>query len=207
MKIPSEHVERLERFIDRIKSETYPEPPSAVHVPIIEAMVPQTLEMTKLARGSRVLDVGCGQGQSMELFAKAGMEVIGVTLNDEDRDVCLSRGLDVRMMDQSFLDFEPGSFDMLWVRHCLEHSIFPYFTLEGFYRVLRPKGWLYVEVPAPGTSCKHETNQNHYSVLSREMWISLFERSGFASYAATEHKPVTKAGPDEYWAFLMIKQG
>jgi len=205
MKIPAHHIERLERFIDRVKSETYPEPPTPIHTPIIEAMVPQTLEMTKLAPGSRVLDVGCGQGQSMEMFAKAGMEVVGVTLNDQDRDVCLSRGLDVRMMDQSFLDFEPESFDLLWVRHCLEHSIFPYFTLEGFHRVLRPKGWLYVEVPAPGTSCKHETNKNHYSVLTKTMWASLFDRIGFESYAATEHKPVTQAGPDEYWAFLMKK--
>ena len=205
MKLTSEQVVQLEEFLERIKGQTYPEPPTEIHKPIIDAMVPQTVELTKLPAGSRVLDVGCGQGGAMELFKRAGMDVVGVTLNQEDRDVCARLGYDVRLMDQSFLDFPAESFDMLWVRHCLEHSIFPYFTLTGFARLLKPAGWLYVEVPAPDTSCHHETNKNHYSVLPKSMWESLFGRVGFVPFAGTAHTPVTRAGPDVYWAFLMKK--
>ncbi|MBA2706960.1 MAG: methyltransferase domain-containing protein [Gemmatimonadaceae bacterium] len=206
MKLLAEQVERLEQFLERIKSQTYPEPPSPVHGPIIEKMVPDTLKLLNLPAGARVLDVGCGQGVAMGMFRDAGLEVIGVTLNEEDRDVCARNGLDVRLMDQSFLDFEPESFDMLWVRHCLEHSIFPYFTLEGFARVLKKGGWLYVEVPAPDTSCKHQTNPNHYSVLGKSMWESLFGRAGFVSHAVASHTPQTGMGPDAYWTFLMRKK-
>ena len=40
-------------------------------------------------------------------------------------------------MDQSFLDFADDYFDFVWCRHCLEHSIFPYFTLQEIYRVIK----------------------------------------------------------------------
>src|SRR5687767_2161953 len=203
MNLTAEQVDRLEQFLDRIKSETYAEPPTPAHGATIEKMVPERSALAKLQPGSKILDVGCGQGVAMEMFKNAGMDVIGVTLNAEDRDVCVSRGLDVRLMDQSFLDFPDGSFDLLWVRHCLEHSIFPFFTLAGFHRVIKPGGWLYVEVPAPDTACEHQTNQNHYSVLGKSMWENLFARSGFASYATASHTPHTKAGPDVYWTFLM----
>jgi len=125
-----------------------------------------------------------------------------VTLNQTDVDVCRSLGYDVRYMDQSFLDFPDESFDVLWVRHCLEHSVFPYFTLSGFHRVLKPGGWLYVEVPAPDTSCAHQTNGNHYSVLGKSMLGSLIERSGFRIVDILDISFTVPAGPDTYWAYI-----
>lgn len=99
-------------------------------------------------------------------------------------------------MDQSFLDFPDGTFDVVWCRHCLEHSIFPYFTLSGFHRILRPGGWLYVEVPVPDTSCAHQTNRNHYSVLGKSMLGSLIERSGFRIVDVLDITFSVPAGPD-----------
>ena len=58
-----------------------------------------------------------------------------------------------------------------------------------------------MEVPAPGTCCKHETNPNHYSVLSKEMWLSLLQRTGYLTIRQMDFKFEVPAGPDVYYAF------
>jgi SAM-dependent methyltransferase len=67
----------------------------------------------------------------------------------------------------------------LFCRHSLEHSPFPYITLIEYNRVLKPRGVLYVEVPAPDCELAHEKNRNHFSIMGRQMWLSLLERTGF----------------------------
>jgi SAM-dependent methyltransferase len=202
MKLDSTHVARFEDFLATIASQTYPEPPSGGHDQISTQMVDLFWSKCGLPPNAKVLDVGCGQGVALKLFAAKGADAIGVTLNQTDVDVCRSLGYDVRCMDQSFLDFPDASFDVVWCRHCLEHSIYPYFTLSGFHRVLKPGGWLYVEVPAPDTASGHQTNRNHYSVLGKSMMASLIDRSGFRIAEVLDITFTVPAGPDTYWAFI-----
>jgi SAM-dependent methyltransferase len=202
MKLSDVQIQRLEAFLDRIKSQTYPEPRTRGHDDVTDRMMPQVLEWSKLGEGAKVLDVGCGQGVALERFRKVKMDAVGITLNDEDLRACHAAGYEARSMDQSFLEFDDGRFDLIWCRHTLEHSIFPYFTLSEFHRVLKPKGWLYVEVPAPDTPCHHETNKNHYSVLGKSLWENLIVRSGFDVEATSEIFLTVPAGKDTYWPFV-----
>ena len=153
----------------------------------------------------RVLDIGCGQGLALGLFRENGLSPVGITLNETDASVCREKGYDVLEMDQSFLEFGDQTFDFIWCRHCIEHSVFPYFTLQGFHRVLRAKGYLYLEVPAPDTKCGHQDNKNHYSVLGKSMWSSLLQRSGFSILDVIDIDFEVPAGPDTYWAFIQQK--
>jgi SAM-dependent methyltransferase len=194
--------ERLAGFLETAKADTYPEPPSGLHGSITRQMVERIGASPGLPPGARVLDVGCGQGVALQLFEQRGYRPVGITLNAEDASICRAQGFPVRQMDQSFLEFAEEEFDLVWCRHCLEHSIFPFFTLAEFRRVLKPGGWLYVEVPAPDTVCRHQTNRNHYSVLGRSMWIELLGRSGFELKDVIDIRFTLQAGPDLYWAFL-----
>jgi 2-polyprenyl-3-methyl-5-hydroxy-6-metoxy-1,4-benzoquinol methylase len=197
--------QKLEKFLTRIASETYPEPITPLHSQITQKMWNTVKADLPSLVGLEILDVGCGQGVSLEIFVAEGMKVTGITLNQTDVEICQAKGFNVLLMDQSFLDFPDQSFDMIWCRHCLEHSIFPFFTLSEFTRVLRPQGYLYVEVPAPNTSCHHENNPNHYSVLEKSMWQSLLLRSGFVIKNVYDINLSTMAGPDTYWAFTATK--
>ncbi len=205
MKLEPTHVARLEAFLEKIAGETYPETPSGLHDDITAHMLELTWSKCNIPAGAKVLDVGCGQGVALKHFVARGCDPVGVTLNAVDVAACRHQGYDVRPMDQSFLDFPDASFDLLWVRHCLEHSVFPYFTLNGFHRLLKPGGYLYVEVPAPDTSCAHQTNGNHYSVLGKSMWASLITRSGFRIIEQADVNFSVPAGPDTYWAFIQQK--
>jgi SAM-dependent methyltransferase len=202
MKLKRADIRKLEEFFDKIKDDTYPEPPMEPHISITDQMIDYLTEKY-LSPNRNVLDIGCGQGQALERFSSNGQTPVGINLNPVDLAACRQKGYRVLEMDQSFLDFPDGEFDLVWCRHCLEHSIFPYFTLYGFHRVLKPGGYLYVEVPAPDTSCQHQTNKNHYSVMGKSMWLDLMNRAGFALSEQLDINFTVPAGPDAYWAFIL----
>jgi SAM-dependent methyltransferase len=137
------------------------------------------------------------------MFQERGFFPIGVTLNDEDVDICKRKGFEVYHMDQSFLDFEDNRFDFIWNRHCIEHSIFPFYTLFEMKRVLKPGGYLYIEVPAADTAANHQTNPNHYSVLGKSMWIELIKRVGFDFREAFDLDFAVDVGPEKYHSFIV----
>ncbi|MFQ3679238.1 MAG: class I SAM-dependent methyltransferase [Pseudanabaenaceae cyanobacterium] len=202
MKLKATDVEKLERFLAKIAAETYPEPITSLHTKITANMIERVRQRYGLGDRLRVLDVGCGQGVALERFAALGWEAVGITLNPTDVAACRERGFAVHQMDQSFLDFADNDFDFVWCRYCLEHSIFPYFTLSELFRVLKSGGYLYVEVPAPDTSCQHQANRNHYSVLGQSMWVQLITRSGFVVRDMFDIGFQVPAGPDVYWAMV-----
>jgi SAM-dependent methyltransferase len=194
--------QRLDRFLDGLLGDLYAEPPGGPHLKITADMIRRLGEDGILRSGQRVLDVGCGQGLALPHFAELGAEAVGLTLGP-DFEVCRAQGFAVRSMDQSFLDFADAEFDFLWCRHVLEHSVFPLFTLTQYRRVLKPGGHAYVEVPAPETSRRHEDNPNHYSVLGKSMWQSLFQRAGFELAWVADFSFELPTGPDLYWGFLL----
>lgn len=194
---------RLAEFMQRIAADTYPEPRTQGHDHITESIAPEVAKF--LQPGDWVLDVGCGQGPALEWFHKHGFEPRGIALNNGDVKHCTDLGFDVLFRDQNDIGYSDNTFECVWARHVIEHSIAPYFTLHEFHRVLVAGGILYVEVPAPDTSCRHETNQNHYSVMGIEMWKNLIVRSGFELLEVREIKLVTGAGPDCYFSLICKK--
>lgn len=193
---------RLFSFLDSLHGDLYPETQSELHSNISRQVIERFVADGTLRRGDRLLDVGCGQGVALALFRQHGIGAIGVTMG-EDYRVCRAAGFEVREMDFSFLDFEDASFDFVWCRHALEHSVFPLFTLHELRRVLKPGGRAYVEVPAADTVVGHENNPNHYSVLGLTMWLSLFGKAGFALVNKQDIVFRLKAGPDAYHSFLL----
>lgn len=192
---------RLETFFGRLWSDVYPETPTNLHSNITAKVWQRVKDTHPLPRGARVLDIGCGQGVALEHFAKDGLKATGIALG-EDVAICRKRGFDVVEMDLNFLDFEDASFDLVWCRHVLEHSIMPYFALSEVYRVLKPGGILYMEVPAPDTAAFHERNPNHYSVFGERMWMKLIERTGFRDIVAFDVNFQLSMGPDRYLSFI-----
>jgi SAM-dependent methyltransferase len=181
-------------FLDGLTGDIYPEVPAEPHLSITKAEIDGLHRDGLIIAGMRVLDVGCGQGVAMDKFRDLSLEAVGITLG-ADGDLCRAKDLDVREMDQNFMTFADNEFDLLWCRHVLEHSIAPLFTLSEYRRVLKPGGLAYVEVPAPDTSARHETNPNHYGVLPLSAWFNLFSRAGFAVEHSVASASRLPAGP------------
>lgn len=200
-------MERFKKFLYKIKDDTYPETPMEMHTQISDKMISEVHEKLKLPDNARILDIGCGQGLGLKKFTEYGYNPVGLTLNTTDYEICKNLGYEVYQMDQSFLQFDDAEFDFLWARHVLEHSIFPYFTLNEYNRVLKNNGFIYIEVLAAGFDAVHENNPNHYSVLTKTMWRSLFNRAGFDSvYELDFDLALEKNGKDQYWMFILKKR-
>ncbi len=193
---------RFDNFLSGLIGDVYPEAPSEPHLSITRMTIAELLKDGVIAPGMRVLDIGCGQGLALELFRQAGLQATGITLGG-DYDICREKGFEVHQMDQNFMTFADQSFDFLWCRHVLEHSVAPLFTVSEYRRVTKPTGYIYIEVPAPDTSAHHETNSNHYSVLPLSAWLSLFSRAGLMVKRSVNLEFNVPCGPDLYWSFLL----
>ena len=185
-----EKLKRIENFLTKVSGEVYSEPDSDMHKRMIDQIVPD-LAKNQLGdnKEQAILDVGCGQGYAMEKFKEAGYTNIkGITMSDEDVKATQDKGFKCEKMDQSFMTFEDESFDFLFVRHCLEHSPFPYLTLGEYKRVLKTGGKIYIEMPAPDNHRPLEYIPNHYSIMGAKQWAALILRHQLQIIVATDFK-------------------
>lgn len=104
-----------------------------------------------LRPGMRVLDIGCGPGAHLGLFADAvdpGGEVVGLDIAPKHLSVaaelCAERvatgALRVVDGDLHALPFEAGTFDVAWSSATLHHEVEPGAVLAEWARVVRPGG-------------------------------------------------------------------
>jgi SAM-dependent methyltransferase len=171
---------RIKFYYDHILSQVYAEGESPFHRDITQDVVTRFIDPLNLPKHAEILDLGCGPGYFLDAMQQRDFtNVTGVSLSADDIDTATKKQHRVVRSDMNFLSNRDESVDMLFCRHSLEHSPFPYITLLEYNRVLRPNGYLYIEVPAPDGERPHEENRNHYSILGRSMWLSLLKRSGF----------------------------
>jgi len=162
----------------------YDEGDSQFHQQLTKYVVEKYIDPLNLPKDLNILDMGCGPGYFLdEMKSREFTNVTGVTLSDGDVKLCRDKGHTVKEHDLTFLPQAQGytdeSVDFIFLRHALEHSPYPIFTLMEYNRVLKQNGLVYIEVPAPDCERKHEFNLNHYSILGFTQLSALLQRCGF----------------------------
>ena len=198
----------------------YDEGESQFHKTITSQVVTQYIDPLNLAKDTIILDLGCGPGYFLDEMKERGYtNVTGVTLSPEDIKLCESKGHKIKPYDLSFLPQSDGyydeSVDLIFLRHALEHSPYPIFSLMEYNRILKQGGKLYIEVPAPDGERQHEFNLNHYSILGSTQLAALLQRTGFnidtfntISFDLTigaNEDGTTKEVKESYYAILVTK--
>lgn len=201
----------LKFYYDHVLSQVYSEGDSPFHRNITTDVVSRFIDPLEISKDATILDLGCGPGYFLEeMQARNYTNAVGITASREDVEICEQKNLKARLGDMNFLPERDESVDLLFCRHAIEHSPFPYFSLLEYNRVLKPKGKLYIEVPAPDCDRPHEDNLNHYSIMGRKMWLSLLKRSGFDVSWYDYQFPVQFAGSEEvltekYYIFVCTR--
>lgn len=105
------------------------------------------------AWNARVLDIGCGRGEWLELLRENGYSAKGIDTNRIMVEQCRDRGLDV--VEYEALRFlreqASGTFSIVTGLHIIEHLSLPGLIqlLDEVLRVLRPGGIAIFETPNP----------------------------------------------------------
>ena len=162
----------------------YDEGNSDMHEKLTTQVVEKYIDPLNIAKDAKILDLGCGPGYFLdEMKKREYTDVTGVTLSPGDISICKSKGHTVKEYDLSFIPQKDGyhdeSVDFIFLRHALEHSPYPIFSLMEYNRILKQGGSIYIEVPAPDCDRKHEWNLNHYSILGEQQLAALLIRCGF----------------------------
>lgn len=137
--------------------------------------------------GSKLLDVGCGNGAFVCEALSRGIDAIGQDIADKATMV------PQRTHGEDLLEagFPTDEFDFVTSHDVLEHVIDPRSQLNEMARVTRQGGTLFIEVPdfdAP-EGRHHWRPIQHIWLLSPDRWIGLVEDCGLKVVAATKPIP------------------
>lgn len=95
----------------------------------------------------RVLDIGCGNGRLLHLLRLDGFEVRGLELSSRLAQY-VGEHLDIPVETGNFLEYHPtGRFDLVILRHVLEHLPDPVAAMLKIRRLLEPDGQVVLEFP------------------------------------------------------------
>lgn len=120
-------------------------PPLAFKLNIYGRHVPRCL----IERGGRLLDVGCGNGDFLEIAREMGLDVTGCEPDPKAAEVSRARGFSVFDGSIHELPYGTDTFDFISMNHVIEHVEDPQEVLGAAYRLLKPGGLLWLGLPNP----------------------------------------------------------
>ena len=208
-----EMLDKIWAYRELCLSHVYSETDTNMHMMVMSHVIPRFVEKHSIDDSKKILDIGCGQGYGMLKFAELGCtNISGLTLSKEDADAARDRGFDVVEEDMSFQSADNATYDVLFARHSLEHSPYPLLTLLEFYRILKPGGIVYVEMPSPQCTRLLEEYDNHYAIMGPRQWQALMKRAGFVNidigelrFNITNNETGEDIGEEVYETYILEK--
>lgn len=138
-----------------------------------------------LGGNSKALEIGCAEGYFLERLGQRvpGIQLFGVEPSGRYANTARKRIPQAQILE-GFLDqihFAPGGFDLIVIRHVLEHLPEPVSALKLLRPLLAPSGAVYIEVPntariVPAVS--HFFHHEHLIYFTQETMEGCLGRAG-----------------------------
>lgn len=98
-------------------------------------------------KGTRILDVGCGNGEKISKFLIEGADCYGVEINEKPVEIARRKGVKAFYGDLLEHDFRDEFFDVIIMDNVFEHMANPDIILERIHNLLKKSGRLVIVVP------------------------------------------------------------
>ena len=169
-------------------------------------------ELLQGINGGKVLDVGCGSGQFMEILTQSLKSFESVTGIDVDETILREARMNltgdafrfITASSQS-LPFEEGSFDFVSISKTLHHVENDRQTIAEMMRVLKPGGFVLINEMIRDGLSESQQSHMHYHHLRAEIdnligishgttyyrsnLLELIHSVGLKDLSLTEHQP------------------
>lgn len=116
--------------------------PLGLELPVLHGVL---RDLKKFVPSGRLLEVGCGRGELLQLAQQHGYHVDGCDLQ---RSPALPAHLPVYLGPLRDIHFANETFDCIVMRNVVEHLFDPSDELQVCHRLLKPGGWIYIKVPS-----------------------------------------------------------
>lgn len=147
-----------------------------------EAITSRVMHLPSANKG-RVLDIGCGTGETLKELRDLGWETEGVDFDAKAAETARrSYGLSVRVGTLEEQEYPSDYFDAVGMSHVIEHVHDPVGLLAECRRILRPGGRLIVATPNVD-SLGHRRFGTSWSSLVAPSHLLLFSRKTLAEAA------------------------
>jgi SAM-dependent methyltransferase len=107
----------------------------------------QILDVLNFVAPGPCLDIGCSLGYTLRAAVELGLAASGLEISEAAARVCREQGYDVRVGSMTSMPFAAGQFQIVTMKHVLEHTPQPRAALGEVRRVLRSGGGLFIAVP------------------------------------------------------------
>jgi SAM-dependent methyltransferase len=144
----------------------------------------------------RMLDVGCGTGQTLAAASRRGWDAVGVDLVPSAVQIAVEDyGLDVRMSTLEDSGLPPRSFDVVATTHVLEHQQDGMAFLSSIGQWVKPGGHLFIEVPNWKSLDRIGNKDTWYGLRPLEHMAHYSPRTLAATLERVGFKPVAVRTP------------
>lgn len=124
----------------------------------------------------KYMDIGCGSGSMLYFFKKDGWDVSGLELSDVFAQYVTSK-LNVPVVVADFLNYKDNinSYDLVSLRHILEHLPNSILAMQKINQMLKPNGYAYFEFPNINSlSHRMQRFRNKFNILKKKYSSSYF---------------------------------
>ncbi len=183
------------------------------------------LERLKNGGKGNLLDIGNGKGMFLKAASERGWSYVGQEFSARAAQYVKDHlGIDTIVCNHlSEANFNPESFDIVHMSHVLEHLYNPEQTIREIYRILKPGGLFYCEVPRQSNLLNFLSNLFgkkdfgfdykfvHLFVFSMLSLRFLLEQSGFEILSTwiegvgSPHRYIRGVHYTSYWTHLITK--
>jgi len=109
----------------------------------------ETSKVVKVAKRKtgKLLDVGCGAGDRLDIFRQLGFDTYGVETSSSAEYARGHLGLNVKQGDLSGANYPDSFFDIITICNVLEHTHNPQKVIGESHRILKEDGIVAIQVP------------------------------------------------------------
>lgn len=137
---------------------------------LMDLQIDLILRHKALAKGMRVLEIGCAEGfflKRVDEHVGGGLDLYGVELSEKYLEQAKKLLPDAIIYETPLeqTEFSGVKFDLVVLRHVLEHLANPADCLNAIRSILAPEGIVYIEVPDSGHTSPAVSRYYHHEHL------------------------------------------